>query len=132
MKKLFLIIFTFITVLNSNAQAYYFETSQFAYKVKYSGYWTDWTDWEDSKLIITINLDTDVIAIYSPSLQVYQITKYIQDYEDEGGGYQKEYAFIDQDLKRGIIRLRKENTGNSQVYVEYDDAMWVYNVKRIR
>ena len=41
------------------------------------------------------------------------------------------FSFVDQEGYKGIIRLRIEKNGNSQMYVEYANIMWVYNLIRI-
>jgi hypothetical protein len=81
-------------------------------------------------MLITINLDADVVKVYSPMTQIYRITKYVRTYKDDSGGTQIEYTFIDQDGDRGTLRLRKERNNNTQIYIEFADVMWVYNVVR--
>jgi hypothetical protein len=56
---------------------------------------------------------------------------YTDPYYDDGGGVQIKFSVIDQDGDRGTVRLRIQNDGNSQLYVDFADIMWVYNVYRI-
>ena len=124
--------FGFIFPFDSYAQTYTYRTTEFAYKQMNSyGRWYDWTPWEDSDMYITINFDTDVVKIYSPVTQTYRITQYIRNYTDSSGGTQAEYKFIDQDGDYGNMRLRIERNGNSQIYIDFANIMWVYNVRRI-
>ena len=113
----------------ASAQTYYYRTTGFAFKqVNSYGYWTDWTDWQDSNILITINYSSDVVTIYSPMTQIYKITQYVRNYTDSSGGKQVEFKFIDQDGDNGTMRLRIETNGNSQIYVQFSNIMWVYNV----
>ena len=119
--------------LSSNAQVQYYRTTAFACKTTNAyGNWTDWTDWEYSNMTITINLNNDVVKIYSPTTQTYRITQYLRNFTDNSGGKQIEFKFIDQDGDRGHMRLRVESNGNSQIYIEFANCMWVYNVVRTR
>jgi hypothetical protein len=135
MKKIivtFLFLFGLMCVSHVDAQTYYYKTFQFAYKVKTdSGIWSNWSDWESSDMLLTINMDTDVITVYSSHKQVYKVLDDEGSYTDESGGKQQKFYVVDQDGDFGYVRLRIEKNGNSQVYVDFGDIMWVYNVKRI-
>ena len=132
MKKLILmLLLVFCTNVAIEEQTYYYRTTDFAYKQKNSyGNWTNWSNWEDSDLTMSIDMDNDVVKIYSSSMQIYRIIQYVRNYTDESGGNQIEFRFIDQDGDRGTMRLRIEKNGNSQVYIQFADVMWVYNVRR--
>ena len=133
MKKFILTFLLMISVLSVSAQIYTYRTTDFAIKkVNSYGNWTQWSDWEPSDMVMTINLNNDVVKIYSPSPQTYTITDYVRNYTDNSGGRQMEFRFIDQDYDRGTMRLRIERNGNSQVYIEFTDVIWVYNVRRVR
>lgn len=128
----FFFLFGLLGVSQIDAQIYKYNTFQFAYKVKNtSGIWTSWSDWETSDMLLTINLDTDVITVYSTRRQVYKVLDDMGAYTDESGGRQQKFYVIDQDGDYGYVRLRIETNGNSQVYIDFNDIMWVYNVKRI-
>lgn len=128
MKKFLISLLIFIGNLSVNAQTYYYRTFQFAYK---QTNWSNWTDWQNSDMLVTINFNSDVVTIYSPTTQVYRITQYVRNYTDNSGGKQAEFRFIDQDNDRGTMRLRIERNGNSQMYIEFADVIWVYNLRRI-
>lgn len=113
------------------AQVYTYRTTGYAYKkVNSYGNWTEWSDWLDSDMTMVINFNTDVVTIYSPTTQRYKITKFIRNFTDNSGGKQVEFAFIDQDGDKGHMRLRIETNGNSQVYIEFSNWIWCYNVRR--
>ena len=118
---------------SAQAQTYYYITTSFAYKfMGNDGLWSNWSSWEHSNIKMKIDFDDDLIIIYSQNLQVYQVTEYLGAYTDESGGEQTKFRVIDQDNDVGTIRLRIETNGNSQLYVDFADVMWVYNVRRIK
>lgn len=79
---------------------------------------------------IKFDLSEDVIVIYSPTIQAFAIYQQIQPPYDPSG-QQVAFAAYDGDGVKCHIRLRIENNGNSQVYVEYSNLIIVYNVRRI-
>ena len=133
MKKTLLIItFMLFGIFGSiSAQTYTYKTTGFSMKQLTSYGWTDWSAWERSDMYMVINFDKDIVKIYSPEPQIYHILNYLGNYTDESGGRQIKFNFIDQDNDRGTMRLRIERNGNSQVYIDFNNVMWVYNVVRI-
>ena len=113
-----------------NAQTYYYRTYQFAIKYKVDNKWTDWSDWQKSDIKMKIDFDDDMIVIYSEKIQIYSVIENNGTYTDESGGKQTKFFIIDQDDDYGYIRLRVEKNGNAQIYVDFADVMWVYNVRR--
>lgn len=132
MKK-YLTILLMLVFTSIQAETITYKTVGFAYKyINEYGVWTDWTQWYSSDMLMTIDFTNDIVKIYSPQTQTYAITKYVRNYTDNSGGKQVEFQFIDQDYDRGTMRLRVETNGNSQVYIEFSNIIWVYNVKRIQ
>ena len=135
MRKYFTVILMTMMMLfcftnNVNAQTYYYKTYQFSIKYKTNNVWGSWLDWQPSNMKMKIDLDDDIITIYSEKVQVYRVLESMGTYTDDSGGKQTKFFVIDQDNDYGYVRLRIEKNGNSQVYVEFNDVMWVYNVKR--
>ena len=64
MKKLLMMILLCLCVVTINAQTYYYNTTEFAYKQKINGQWTNWSDWEKSNMLVTIDFTNDIIRIY--------------------------------------------------------------------
>jgi len=134
MKRLiftFLVLFGLLSVTNVNAQTYYYKTYKFAIKYKTNGVWSNWSDWEKSNMTLTIDLDNDVITVYSEKRQVYRVIEYLGSYTDDSDGKQTKYYVIDQDGDRGYVRLRKESSGSSQIYVDFNDVMFCWCLRRI-
>lgn len=86
---------------------------------------------KDGNILITFNLKTDKVVIYSKSIQIYKVITQGQNFIDESGGEQVKYKVIDQDDDLGSMRLRVETNGNSQIYIDFADVSWVYNVVRL-
>lgn len=107
----------------------WFRTTEFAYRVKNYGEWSDWSDWEKSSMKVKIDQSKDVIVIYSNETQIYKVIE-VLDPPYDPKGEQVAFRVIDQDYDVGRVRLRVENNGNCQIYVDFNDLSWVYNVKR--
>lgn len=128
MKKLFLgILMLLFSVTTLFAQVINFKATSFAFKE--IGY--QWSDWSRCNILITFNLKTDKVVIYSNSIQIYKVLTQGQSFVDESGGEQVKYKVIDQDDDLGSMRLRVERNGNSQIYIDFADVSWVYNVVRL-
>ena len=128
MKKIILgIILALFMSIPSFSQIINFKATSVA--IKEVGY--KWSDWKKCDILITFNLRTDKVVIYSRSIQIYKVLTQGQSYIDESGGEQVKYDVIDQDDDLGDMRLRVERNGNSQIYIEFADVSWVYNVIRI-
>ena len=128
MKKIILgIIVVLFTAIPSFAQIINFKATSVAIKEK--GY--QWSDWKRCNILITFNLKTDKVVIYSKSIQIYKVLTTGENFTDESGGEQVKYRVIDQDDDLGSMRLRVETNGNSQIYIDFADVSWVYNVIRI-
>lgn len=124
---MFLINFPFI----SNAQEIiWFKATSLSYRyVNDYGYWTNWSDWEKCDVRIKFELTDDVIVIYSNKNQFYKVISLVDPPYDSNGKTIK-YRILDGDGDYGFIRLRIENNGNSQIYVDFNNVSWVYNVVR--
>lgn len=128
MKKIILgIILALFMSIPSFSQIINFKATSVA--IKEVGY--KWSDWKKCDILITFNLRTDKVVIYSRSIQIYKVLTQGQSYIDESGGEQVKYDVIDQDDDLGDMRLRVERNGNSQIYIDFADVSWVYNVIRL-
>ena len=128
MKKLCIICCLIVTVLSINAQTEWYQASQFA--IKHNT--LEWSDWQPSDVQICINYKQDIITIYSPEIQKYQIVEAMPDPIDATG---QQLKYIASNLTRNkeyvYIRFRKENNGNSQIYVDFYNGSIVYNIHQI-
>lgn len=126
MKKLFLVVILTIITNSVFAQTMlWFQSTAFAAKVENS----DWTDWESSEVNICFDLINDNVTIFSPQIQYYHIIKQVQAPYDTDG-IQEKYLAEDLEGYYYYIRLRIQNDGTSQIYIDGADYSIVYNVIR--
>lgn len=134
MKKLvlvFILCLSIFEVFAQNNSTLWFRTTEFAWKYKESGVWSEWSDWIESNMKVKFDLNKDQIIIYSPSTQVYTVLG-VEEPPYDPNGQQVKYRIIDQEEDFGYLRLRIEKNGNSQIYIDFADLRWVYNVIRIQ
>lgn len=137
MKKYLTILFMLICFgifgnVEATAQTQWYRTTAYAHANVYNGNYV-WGDWQSSDMNISINLTTDVITIYSPRTQIYRVYGVYNNgnvYSDNSGGHNLMFYVYDQDGDKGRVRLRVEQSGNSQIYVDFSNVAWVYNVRR--
>jgi hypothetical protein len=126
-KRLFILLVGLVISLTTLAQTVWFTAFQFAYR---ETNWSSWSPWQTCNIDVKFDYDADQIIIYSRVTQVYQVYTYDGEQTDYDGGEQVQFGVIDQDNDRGKIRLRVERNGNSQIYVDFLNVHWVYNVRR--
>ena len=117
--------------ITASAQVINFRTTSYTYKQKNGYSWSNWAPYESSNMRITMNLNTDVVTIYSPKIQMYRVINYVGTYVDSDGDQVAEYKFIDQDGDRGTMRLMIRQNGKSEMYIQFANVIWVYTVIRI-
>lgn len=110
-------------VVNSSAQVNYFTAYELAVKID-----GKWSAWEDTNIRIKIDIDNDRIVIYSNRTQIYDIISETTPPRDSSGS-QKAFKFIDQDGDIGTLRLRIQDNGTKQIYIDFSDISWVYNIE---
>ena len=129
MKRLLLIL-TLLFTLSASAEMLIYRSTSFSYiYIDDDGRWTNWIDWEPSDCKIVFDVDDDLITIYSKSPQVYEVVDYLGCKYDDGGGKQAIWSVKDSKDLEATIRLRLEKTGNIQLYVNYSDMVWAYNLR---
>lgn len=134
MKKfLITLLLTVVCVFATNAESLWFRAYNYAikYKTEYNrNNSAGWSNFEKCNVNIEFKMDEDVIIIYSNKTQIYVIYENAGTYNDSDGGKQQGYYVVDQDYDKGMIRLRIARDGTSQLYVDFNDVGWVYNVIR--
>ncbi len=129
MKKLFFLIMVLFSICSLKAQTYKYYTNCFAYKLYENNRWTDWSDWQDSHMLVVISLDRNIINIYSETMQEYDIYEYNGEEKDKDGGTSLLFNCVNRDGLRCQVRLRIQSDGNKQLYVDFNDLMWVYGLE---
>lgn len=130
MKRLLVALLLTLTVFAASSQVLGFRTTSYQER-QLTGYgWTGWSSPQGSNMTLTIDLDNDIVKIYSPRTQTYRIISYEGTYMDSDGDQTAKYKFIDQDGDRGTMRLVMRRNGKSEVYIDFANVMWVYSVVR--
>ena len=132
MKRYILAIIMMLTMSFTTVSAQnimWFKTTAYAQATIINGKYY-WGEWQGSNMDVCISLVSDKIIIYSPTTQIYKVIDSYNAYTDSSGGRQVKFKVIDQDNDVGYIRLRIEKNGNSQIYVDFSNVAWVYNVVR--
>ena len=129
MKKLILVILmVFAMSTTTNAQYHVYQAKYFAMKTLTSnGYWTEWSNWKKSNARIVVDFKSEIVYINTEKKQKYIVIDDVKKYVDSSGGKQSEYLVIDQSDDIGKLRIRLERNGNQQLYVEFNDVIWVYS-----
>lgn len=124
MKKFILIFVMLFSICAVNAQN---KSVLNAYElaIKIDG---QWSDWQKVDVPIVIDFDQDVIIIYSAKTQKYLVLEEVAPAQDDNGE-QIAFKVIDQDGNIGRFRFRVQNNGTKQLYVDFNNISWCYNVK---
>lgn len=119
------------TSTNVFGQVYKLKSTSFSSKYKFNeNKWSDWSDATESSVLITFDLTNDRITIYSKETQVYDIAEYEGKTTDEDGDDIFSYFCIDKDGIKCRVKWLKLNSqnGRMQMYVNYNDIIWLYNI----
>ena len=127
-----LIAVLFLTIsTNVFGQVYKLKSTTFSSKYKINEYkWSEWSDATESSVLITFDLTNGRITIYSKETQVYDIAEYEGQTTDEDGDDIFSYLCIDKDGTKCRLKWLKLNSqnGRMQMYVNYNDMIWLYNI----
>lgn len=126
MKKFIIILLLFVSI-PTFGQVLTYRTTAYAAKARGG----EWSAWQNSNMRLVINMNTDVVTIYSPKVQVYSIYKNVSNYYDSDGDCNMVFKFRDQDGDYGTLRLLQRLNGASEVYIEFSNIRWCYRVIRI-
>ncbi len=131
--KITLTLMLMLATFSISAQTINFRTTKFSSN-QYNTYtrtWSGWEEWQASDMLMTMDINNDVVIIYSPVTQVYKIYEINKNFLDAKGNYHVELNFIDQDYDKGIMRLVQRSSGASEVYIEFNNVKWCYRVIKI-
>lgn len=123
MKKLISLCIVFLGITVQAQDVKWFRAYELAINID-----NEWSNWETVDIPVKIDLSNDKITIYSEEVQIYRIIKQINTPKDPSGT-QLAFSMIDQDGDRGMFRFRIQNNGTKQMYIDFTDVGWVYNVK---
>ena len=130
MKKF--LVFTlllFASVFASHAYAEVLKLKAYSFSARSTdryGNWSDWSDWSDCNILV-VSDDDSRVKIYSEETQEYDIIS-SEEIRDSKGVKATEFHCVDKNGLRCSLRLRVEKNDNIQLYVDYNDISFVYNV----
>lgn len=130
MRRFLLVLLLTVVGLTASAETLRFRSQAYSQKTMASYGWTSWSSWESSDILITMDLNTDIVTIYSPRTQYYKIIDYSNQYYD-GTTKCVDYRFYDQDGDRGTMTLAIKQNGQSEIYIRFANVQWAYIVVRI-
>lgn len=129
MKKIFTLLMLLL-VFTSNAipreMCYYSNFT--SYKILINNNWTEWTDWREYYVEIVFNTDSNTITIYDEDIvKVYKIYPIYEKSEDCNSITIK-YKVVESENNCLYIRFRNQHDGIKQLYLDYKDLVYVYNL----
>lgn len=129
MRKIF-IIFMLLLVSTSNIisreTCYYSNFT--SYKMLINNTWTDWTNWREYYVEIVLDTDSNTITIYDEDIEkVYKIHPIYEKSEDSNSITIK-YKVVESENNCLYIRFRNQHDGVKQLYLDYKDLVYVYNL----
>lgn len=89
---------------------------------------SEWSEWENVSILIVYNGKENTIEIYSKETQEFDIVRYDPDESDGDGGVVSPMFCVDKEGKRCQIRYRQTKNNTMQLYIDYDNFMYVYNI----
>lgn len=132
--KFFTLILT-LFIFSCHGQVVKCKTTGFAFRSKdeTTDLWSKWSEFEAVEILLTIDGDNNRIKIFSKQEQVYDIIKTYESVIDDDGDKTSKWLCINEDGLKCFIRLVKLNSqeGRIQIYVDFDDIMFAYNIYRL-
>lgn len=126
MKKFIILLLLFVSI-PTFGQVLTYNTTAYASKVNGQS----WSAWQSSDMRLVIDMNNDIVTIYSPHIQIYSIYQNVSNYYDSDGDCNMVFRFRDQDGDYGTLRLLQRLNGASEVYIEFSNIRWCYRVIRI-
>lgn len=128
-RKLLIFIFSIISILSISATTMTFKSTGFSYRER--NYYS-WSNWRSESSNVTIMMMDNILIIYSPIVQTYDLYNLQDPYQDVDGDWILKSNFIDQDGDIGEFNLiyRWEDE-MWQMYIRFNNIQWVYDVVQI-
>lgn len=123
----FLILFSTV----SFGQVIKLKTTSISIKTKINEtQWGEWSAWEDVSILIVLDLDKERFTIYSKETQIYDVAENEGNITDKDGDDIWSFFCVNEDGLTCRVKLIKLNSqdGSLQLYVDFSDMRWVYNV----
>jgi hypothetical protein len=126
MKKKIIILMLLLLSISTNAREIDYYSNFTSYKRLVDNTWTDWSDWEYCHHKITITEDSITIN-KGTETEIYMVET---EYEVQKDSNSETFKFkVIDDYERVLyIRLRFQYNGVAQLYIDYDDVVYAYNL----
>ena len=125
----------FLLINTSIGQVTKFKTTSYSskFKVENSSSWSKWEKLENTDILITMDFTNDRIKIFSKKEQVYDIIKYYDKETDSDGDITNQFQCVNEDGLKCIVILVLLNSknGQRQIYIDFADIMWMYNIYKL-
>ncbi len=117
----FLLFFSF----RADAQVYKYRTNAYCSKLSTE---MKFSSWEKTNVLITVDLEKDRIKIYSNITQIYDIIENEGTKTDSDGDNTLSLFCVDANGLECRIRLVSRKSGTLELYCDYSDISWVYDI----
>lgn len=125
-----MLIFSIISILSISATTLAFKSTGFSYRER--NYYS-WSNWRSESSNVTIMMKNNILIIYSPTVQTYDLYNLQDPYQDVDGDWILKSNFTDQDGDIGefnlIYRWRDDMW---QMYIRFNNIQWVYDVIQVK
>lgn len=126
MKKIIILLCFILSIITINAENLKFRSTGFSYRER--NYYS-WSNWRSESSNVTIMMMGNILIIYSPIVQTYNLYNLQDPYQDVDGDWILESNFIDQDGDVGEFNLiYRWKDKMWQIYIRFNNIQWVYDV----
>jgi len=134
-KSVCICIILIILSLNTFSQVTKYKSTSFSFKTKNENTlrWSKWSEPESAEILITIDLTSDRIKIFSEEEQVYDIIQYYKMTTDVDDDETLKFQCVNEDGLKCFVRfvILKSQNGRKQLYVDFADMSWMYNIYKM-
>jgi hypothetical protein len=129
--KILIVLISFgFSIPNTVAQPIRFKSSSVSFTDKKSdGNWNEWSEFVNANVLITLDAKKDLILINSNEVQSFKIKAY-GEIEDNEEVNIVPFECVDNKFSKCnifIITKKKENN-RMQIYINYNEVKFVYNI----
>lgn len=105
-------------------------TTTFKSKDEYTNKWSKWDEWKETNILITFDISSDRIKVFSKEEHVYDIIKYYPKSIDNDGDETLKFHCVDEEGIKCFVRLVKLNSqdGRNQLYIDFANIAIAYNI----
>ena len=123
------LLFSF-AIQKSYSQPIRFKTSSVSFTdKKVNGSWNEWSDFVDANVLITLDAKKNTITINSQEVQSFKIKSYAEIIDNDDVNIVPFECMDNKFSKCQILIITKKKENNRmQVYINYNEVKFVYNI----